>query len=1029
MQGHLAPVNSVSFSPNGKYIISGSTDGTVKIWETQTGKNLKTIVHGTCVVSVAFSPACKNDPVGGKYIISSGQYWKANDTIKLWDTKTGKEIRTFQCRENINEIAFSPNGNYIVAALGDYDYKSQKLRRLRLWETSTGKEVKTFTGHTGSVTSVDFSADGKYIVSGSDDETLKLWEFQTGKEVRTFQGHESNVTSVTFSPNNKYIISGSWDHKIKLWETSTGKELRTFTKYRHTSHSGFVTSIDFSPDGKYFVSGSEDETLKLWHIEYIDPDEIYKNKDVETFENNVSKIHFVTFSNSGKYIASCGYSNYSLWNCQTGRVRKFFNHELDNKIVFSPDDKYIISFEWRDIELFDFLTGTKIRSFKGHTDIIRSISFSPDGKYIVSRSDDGKIKIWETLTGRNLKTIQYGREDADVDCVAFSPACQNDHNGGKYIISAASTSKPYAYTIKLWDTKTGKEIKTFSESSLVTSVAFSPDSKFIISGGYHMKIKLWDIQSGNLVRTFQGHKDIIRSVAFSPDGKYIISGCGGEDNTIKLWETTTGKEVKTFVGHSGPINSLDFSPDGKRIISGSSDGSVKIWNPENGKLQLSLYSTEDKENYSKKLANDYVIYTPDGRYDGSPEGLKLLHYVNGMEIIPLESLFEQYYTPDLLAHVFQGEEFAVPEILIDDIKMPPIINITFPKNNTTLSNNQVDVTVKATDQGGGIDEIRVYLNGKMIQTTQRGFKTIEKQHDIQTKSFKISLVSGENRIKATSFSNQRTESNPDEITIFYKGQQRTSNLHVLIIGIDKYKNVKYNLNYAIADATAFKTEIEKGSQNIFNSINTVFIDNNNATREAVLQAFNNLKAKVKQEDVFIFYFAGHAVMSEEDKPQFYIIPHDVTQLYGNNQLLRNKAISANELQTFSTELKAQKQLFVFDACQSGGMTEMLAVRGAAEEKAIAQLARSTGTYWLTASNSTQFATEYAELGHGLFTYSILLGLQGYADGGSKDRKITVTELSTFLNDKVPELSKKYVGTAQYPSLYGYGMDFPIVIVN
>ena len=122
-------------------------------------------------------------------------------------------------------------------------------------------------------------------------------------------------------------------------------------------------------------------------------------------------------------------------------------------------------------------------------------------------------------------------------------------------------------------------------------------------------------------------------------------------------------------------------------------------------------------------------------------------------------------------------------------------------------------------------------------------------------------------------------------------------------------------------------------------------------------------------------------------------------------------------------------MFVFDACQSGGMTDFLASRGAAEEKAIAQLARSTGTYWLTASGSEQFAAEFAELGHGLFTYCVLLGLQGQADGSSKDKKITVKELSSFLDDKVPELSEKHKGTAQYPSLYGNGMDFPIIIVK
>jgi uncharacterized caspase-like protein len=209
----------------------------------------------------------------------------------------------------------------------------------------------------------------------------------------------------------------------------------------------------------------------------------------------------------------------------------------------------------------------------------------------------------------------------------------------------------------------------------------------------------------------------------------------------------------------------------------------------------------------------------------------------------------------------------------------------------------------------------------------------------------------------------------------------------------------------------------------------VYLPDNQATKERIGAAFNSLKTKAKPNDVFIFYYAGHGVMSEEQKSEFYIVPHDVTQLYGDNDLLKTKGISAAELQEFSKNLQAQKQLFIFDACQSGGMVQHLAMRGAAEEKAIAQLARSTGTFWLAASNSEQFATEFAQLGHGLFTYTILQALKGDADGSSKDKKITVKEISAYLNDKVPELSEKYKGSAQYPNSYGYGQDFPVVIVK
>jgi uncharacterized caspase-like protein len=141
-------------------------------------------------------------------------------------------------------------------------------------------------------------------------------------------------------------------------------------------------------------------------------------------------------------------------------------------------------------------------------------------------------------------------------------------------------------------------------------------------------------------------------------------------------------------------------------------------------------------------------------------------------------------------------------------------------------------------------------------------------------------------------------------------------------------------------------------------------------------------------------------------------------------MLKKSGISANEITEFSKEIKAQKQIFILDACQSGGALNQIASRGAVEEKAIAVLARSTGTYFLVASNSEQLASEFAALGHGVFTYSLLLGLTGQADS-DHDKKISIKELSMFVESKVPELSEQFKGNAQYPASYGYGQDFPI----
>jgi uncharacterized caspase-like protein len=249
---------------------------------------------------------------------------------------------------------------------------------------------------------------------------------------------------------------------------------------------------------------------------------------------------------------------------------------------------------------------------------------------------------------------------------------------------------------------------------------------------------------------------------------------------------------------------------------------------------------------------------------------------------------------------------------------------------------------------------------------------------------------------------------------------------LVVIGINKYKNPKHNLNYAIADATSFKEAIEKGSSTIFSKANVVFINDENAIKSNISTELDKVKTNASPKDVFIFYYAGHGVMN--DKKEFYLVPHDVTQLYGNDGALAQKGLSANQLQQYSKDIKAQKQLFILDACQSAAALEnVVAARGAAEEKAIAQLARATGTHWLTASGSEQFASEFTQLGHGTFTYVLLEALSGKADTG--DKKITVKEIDGYLQERVPEVTAKYKGTPQYPASYGYGNDFPIGVVK
>ncbi|OQY01448.1 MAG: hypothetical protein B6I26_03730 [Desulfobacteraceae bacterium 4572_130] len=267
-KGQSDIVFSCNFSSNGKHIISGSDDGTLKLWDLN-GNILKTFKgHSDLVSTCGFSP-------NGKYIISGSD----DQTLKLWDLN-GNILKIFKGHSGwVRTCGFSPNGKYIISGSSD--------QTLKFWDLN-GNILKTFKGHLGFVYCCDFSPDGKHIISGSDDGTLKLWDLN-GNILKTFKGHSGFVLSCRFSPDGKHIISGSLDQILKLWDLK-GNILKTFK-----GHSRFVGTCSFSLDGKYIISGSDDSTIRIWEVNTTDTKFIYSSfqeqwYSIEFEKNKLKKI-------------------------------------------------------------------------------------------------------------------------------------------------------------------------------------------------------------------------------------------------------------------------------------------------------------------------------------------------------------------------------------------------------------------------------------------------------------------------------------------------------------------------------------------------------------------------------------------------------------------------------------------------------------------------------------------------------------------------------------------------------------------
>ncbi|EMD32072.1 hypothetical protein CERSUDRAFT_99771 [Gelatoporia subvermispora B] len=295
--GHLGTaIRSVAFSPDATYIVSGSDNGTLRLWDARTGDEILKPLNGhtSGVTSVVFS-------LDGARIISGSK----DRTVRLWDASTGNPIlRPLEGHSSgVNSVAISPTGGYVISGSAD--------RTICVWDVENGNTVVRLIGHTGSVTSLAFSPDGTRIASGSDDGTVRLWNTWTGEGILgPLEGHIGGITSVVFSPDGTRVISGSRDRTIRLWDTNTGNPILRPLK----GHSGGINSVAISPQGCHVVSGSEDRTIRLWDASTGDV-------ILGPLEGHTDTIWTVAFSPDGIHIASgSGDRTIRLWNTEVKGV-------------------------------------------------------------------------------------------------------------------------------------------------------------------------------------------------------------------------------------------------------------------------------------------------------------------------------------------------------------------------------------------------------------------------------------------------------------------------------------------------------------------------------------------------------------------------------------------------------------------------------------------------------------------------------------------------------------------------------------
>ncbi len=989
--------------------------------------------HSAKIQNIIFTPD------GGTIITVS-----EDKTIRLWNTQTGEMIKKMESQMGdgpegmLYASAISPDGHTL--AVSGYTLTPKDEVYIALIDLTSSKQIATAIGHTGVVNSLAYTGDGKFLISGSDDGTIKIWNVNgSNYSLASTITAGGSVSYLSVNPvNNDIACAIQNKNAVQVYHITTSNGIVKHTLQSIAKHKAAVNKVAYSNDGQYLATSSSAKECMLWN------------------------------------------SNGSL-------IKEFDINETINALCFSKDSKILTAFDVAGKgSAYGVPQGAKFTDFKGHDNTVFSAAFAPlaNGQYMVASVGGNAHEIieWNPINGNEI--LHMKGKGMSITNIAFGDGLElaiATLNNGKpdykrlfnfNAMKAGAIDRPVPTAA---DNKNVSQLNAYSltlpkgrriqnnpdvDGRILDFTSDGNESVFVASD---FSLKMYNID-GTRKKEFVGHNGSVRSLSISKDHRYMASA--SEDQTIILWKLDDKGTVPSLrevfpsedwaqLFKSLPVDSLSYKHEKDAWTS-----TMAFMKANNVKAHKAV--DDEYKNLGEMVVpyatlfltgdNEWVVWTHKGYFACTSAGSQYFgwHVNQGVdklaEFFAADQYFEILYRPDEIQksinegiqiediltkegkRIFDLGRLHKPSAALFTASSAKTRGLVTTENTVTVTKEKsLPLTVDIYDGGGGVKEVNIYQNEKLIITDQN-FKTTNMGASIN-KTYAVDLVNGENVFKVVVVNYQSIESRPDHFKVTYTGQVlATSSLHMLVIGINQYMNAAYNFNYAKPDASAFAEVMSQRGHKLFKSINKIELYDANATKETIIKALKDIAAKAKPEDVFVFYYAGHGSLDEEHKDAegdspFYFVPSDVTKMYGSSQLVE-KGLSSNEMRKYLTDIKSTKQIVLMDACHSGGALKNMSVRAAGnDEKAIIQLARSSGVVWIASSGSKQFATEFDVLKHGVFTYALLEAFNGKGDNG--DHKLTANELKFYMEERVPELTQQYGGQSQYPTGYMNGNDFPL----
>lgn len=1093
IDGKAESISSAVFSPDTRFVLVGA-EKTARLWDTATGKEfLRFEGHTDWINDVDYSH-------DGKLVATASE----DSTIRLWDAGTGQLRQIIKGHyAGVSCIDFSPDGRFLASGGG---YKENKVvefdgyeeKSARLWDVKTGKEIRRFKGHESYINDCAFSPDSRFLATASQDYTARVWNIETGKEVQRFTlkkedfkeldkenelifdknslekarllNKSNGILCVDFSPDGKQIATGSGnlqvyykhDTSARVWSVETGMQILRL------SHGAQVQTVGFSSDGKCLLT-TED------NFYYYAPSHLWDLKtggEVARYDGYAERIDELSIPPQGGmvFVKSGNPKTWwrndergdslQIWDCgKLGGVRLIVRDQKNTLSEdLSSDGKFLLCSTWvrtpknqvNSIYTLFTISNNQLKEVwkkEGFSDGC----FSPNGDAVLCHNTKSDLYIFETETGRQLK--KFENISGTIDWISSDGEMLGTKKENKGLI---------------WSLKDGKLFKEFVEKDgHIFSFRISPNKKWAIttnSSEFSIgkrevvrnkkgSMRLWDIASGKEQYCIFG--DAIESWAktiflldVSFDGKYILTNGAFQGNHARLWDLYSGKEVKQFESfENDSIIDACFSPDGNLVLIGTESGITSIRNLQTGQELCRLISFFD---------GTWVVTTPDGRFDtNNLETIRGLYWVisdDPMNPLPVDTFAREYYEPRLLPRVLAGEVLppipsvaslnrAVPKVSISEIRRTAAgsdkVLVTVEVANGTL-----DVTRNGTvvRMESGAQDVRLFRDGQLVgyQDGKVTFEPSAGTAKITFSNIDLPRRADQSQVEFAAYAfNQdhvKSETVRSWIAIPSELKPRSRRAYLISLGVNTNSQPKLELRYAANDARRFQAAVGEqllASGEFEDVVRIPLLSEraSNATSETDQAVKANLKAvldllagksvsseliqsipganQIRQahpEDLVMITFSGHGVAN--DQGIFYFVPSDT----GTEPLLSEgflkRCISSDELSAWLRNVDAGDLTLIVDACQSAALVDSNGFKpGPIGSRGLGQLSYDKGMRILAATQSDNVALESQSIQQGLLSYALTQeGLtERKADFNPQDRVISLTEWLMYGAERVPDL--------------------------